>query len=37
MINKVKVRGRVSITRVCIAVCTVGLSLPFLGVRKSVL
>lgn len=30
---RTKVKGRVSYTRVFIAVCTFGLSLPFLGFR----
>ena len=34
MINRTKVRGRVSVTRCLIAFFTFGLSLPFLGVRK---
>ena len=35
MINRVKVRGRVGVTRIIIAVFTLGISLPFLGVRKA--
>lgn len=33
-VNTTKVRGRLSLTRIIIAFCTVGLSLPFLGIHK---